>query len=272
MIHRILILSLFFTISFGSLLAQRGWELGAGVGVTYYFGDLNTRFNLSKPGLAAGMTARYNFNNRLCLKFAGTYGNIGADDANSANVFEQRRNLRFKSSILDGSAHFELNFLPYIHGSRDQFFTPYMFGGFNVFKFNPKGKYKDNWYELAPLGTEGQFRGEEYYTTQVGLVYGGGFKFDIARDWSINIEISSRKLFTDYLDDVSTTYYGFRDLERLRGELVANLADPSLPDADGLKFGIKGRQRGNSSTKDMYIFSTVSILYYFGTISCPEFP
>ena len=36
---------------------------------------------------------------------------------------------------------FEFNFLPYIHGSRDYFFTPYLFAGFSVFSFNPKAEY-----------------------------------------------------------------------------------------------------------------------------------
>jgi opacity protein-like surface antigen len=250
--------------------AQRGWEIGGGAGVSYYFGDLNTRFNLSHPGLSAGLSARYNFNNRICLKFAGTFGQIGADDAYSANVFEKRRNLNFKSNVWDGTAQIEFNFLPYVHGSRDNFFTPYLLGGFSVFKFNPKGKLNGTWYELASLGTEGQFRGEEYYTTQAGFTYGGGFKVDLNADWSMNIEFSARRLFTDYLDDVSTVYPNVRDLERSKGKLAADLSDPSIIGLDGQKLGIEGRQRGNSNTKDTYMFVGVSFMYYFATLDCPK--
>jgi opacity protein-like surface antigen len=262
-------LVLFFAFSI-SLQAQRGWEIGGGAGVSYYFGDLNTRFNLSHPGLSAGLSARYNFNNRICLKFSGTFGQIGADDAYSANVFEKRRNLNFKSNVWDGTAQIEFNFLPYVHGSRDNFFTPYLLGGFSVFKFNPKGRLNGTWYELASLGTEGQFRGEEYYTTQAGFTYGGGFKIDLNADWSMNIEFSARRLFTDYLDDVSTVYPNVRDLERSKGKLAAELSDPSIVGIDGQKLGVQGRQRGNSNTKDTYMFVGVSFMYYFATLDCPK--
>lgn len=250
--------------------AQRGWEVGGGAGVSYYFGDLNTRFNLSKPGLSLGISGRYNFNSRICLKFSGTFGQVSADDANSSNVYEKRRNLNFKSNIWDGTAQCEFNFLPYIHGSKDNFFTPYVLAGFSVFKFNPKGRLNGSWYELASLGTEGQFRGEEYYTTQAGLTYGAGFKVDLNADWSMNIEFSGRKLYTDYLDDVSTVYPNNHDLERSKGKLAAELSDPSLLGPDGLKLGIEGRQRGNSNTKDTYVFVGVSFMYYFSSLECPK--
>ena len=78
----------------------------------------------------------------------------------------------FKSNIFDGTAQFEFNFLPYIHGSKDQFYTPYLFAGFSVFYFNPKAELDGETYELRPLGTEGQFKGDEYYTVQGAFTYG----------------------------------------------------------------------------------------------------
>jgi len=72
-------------LSLGALstYAQQGWEAGGWIGTSAYFGDLNTQFNLSSPGLAGGLIARYNFNNRLCLKFSANYIRISANDANS---------------------------------------------------------------------------------------------------------------------------------------------------------------------------------------------
>lgn len=57
-----------------STFAQRGFEVGAGLGVGYYFGDLNTNYSLAAPGPAGTLIARYNFNNRISLKFSGNYG------------------------------------------------------------------------------------------------------------------------------------------------------------------------------------------------------
>lgn len=223
-----LLLGVFLLLAVGAW-GQRGWEAGGWLGASYYFGDLNTNYNLGLPNLAGGLSARLNFNERLCFKFGGNYGEIEANDAMSENIYEKARNLSFRSHIFDFTSQFEFNFLPYIHGSREAFFTPYLFGGFSVFSFNPQAFYQNQWVDLRPLGTEGQFKGEEYYTVQAALAYGGGFKFDLSNAWSVNIEVSARNLFTDYLDDVSTVYPDKRDLLRQRGELAVALSDRSIP-------------------------------------------
>lgn len=264
------VIFVFLFLSFAlSATAQRGWEVGGWLGTSYYFGDLNTNFNLTHPGLAAGAVARFNFNDRLALKFGLNYGNIGADDANSSNAFERARNLNFRSVIYDGSVQFEFNFLPLIYGSPDAAFSPYLFGGFNAFYFNPQTKYHDTWYDLRPLGTEGQAKGEEYYTILGGYVYGIGLKWALGEAWAINMEISSRKLSTSYLDDVSGVYPNMNTLLHERGPLAVTLSDPSIPAADGSKLGIPGHQRGTTGQSDTYLFLEFGLVYYFGDLKCP---
>ncbi len=264
-----LILATVLVCQISATHAQRGWEIGGWAGVSHYFGDLNTNFDLKRPGFAGGAVFRFNFNDRLCLKMSGNYGNISADDKTSTNVFEQRRNLNFRSVIVDGTGQFEFNFMPYNYFDKAEWFTPYLLGGLSVYHFNPQGKYNGAWYDLRPLGTEGQFRGEEYYTTQMALAYGGGFKIALTEVWSINVEISARKLFTDYLDDVSKTYPSMNEIRKQHGEIAVSLSDPSIPDAEGKKIGQLGRQRGDSKSNDMFTFFGVSLLYYFGDLRCP---
>ena len=120
---------------------MRGWEVGPWGGVSYYFGDLNTNTRLDRPNLAGGILARYNFNERLAFSLSGNYGRIEASDSDSRNPFELNRNLSFQSDIWEATALFEFNFLPYFHGSRDDFFTPYLFGGLSLFSFNPMAEY-----------------------------------------------------------------------------------------------------------------------------------
>lgn len=251
------------------IFAQQGFEAGGWIGASHYYGDINSSFNLKAPGLAAGIIARYNFNNRLCFKLSGNYGTVSAYDSDSKNSFEQARNLHFKSTILDATGQFEFNFLPYNHGSKDEFYTPYLFAGLSVFHFNPMAEYQDDWVELRPLGTEGQFKGEEYYTTQGALAYGAGFKIDLSYEWSVNVELSARRLFTDYLDDVSTVFPDKDDLEATRGELAVALSDRSI----GTEFplGQTGRQRGDSNTNDSFVFLGIGMVYYFGDIRCPTY-
>lgn len=247
-----------------------GWELGGWVGVSNYFGDLNTRFDVTHPGPAGGIIGRYNFNNRLCLRFGANYGNVGADDANSKNSYENARNLSFNSHLIEGLTQFEFNFLPYDHGSRDNFFTPYVFTGFSVYHYNPRTRYEDKWVALQPLGTEGQFKNDEYSLTQLSLVYGVGMKWDLTAEWSMNFELSARYLFSDYLDDVSTVYPEMDDLEALRGETAVILSDRSSPTGEGILIGQPGRQRGDSSNNDYFSYLSIGLVYYFGNIRCPS--
>ena len=253
--------------------AQKGWEAGGWLGAAYYFGDLNTNYDLGMPGLAGGLITRYNFNNRIALRLGANYGQVKADDARSDNAFERARNLSFQSDILEGVFLMEFNFLPYTHGSKDEFFTPYVFAGFNVFHFNPKAEYEGELVELRPLGTEGQFKGEEYYTVTGGWAYGLGMKVDLTYELSLNFELSARSLFTDYLDDVSTVYADKGDLRRSRGELAVALSDRSieLPGVEDSQIGRKGTQRGNSNNNDSYVLLGVGLVYYFGDIECPDY-
>lgn len=265
-----IIVTLVFASMFLGAQAQMGWEAGGWIGSSFYFGDLNTEFNL-KPALAGGLVGRYNFNNRVCWKFSANYGFVSAHDEDSKNTFQQTRNLHFRSRIFDFTGQLEFNFLPYIHGSKDQFYTPYLFAGFSVFHFEPQADYQGEWVDLRPLGTEGQFKGEEYSTVQGAIAYGVGLKLDLSYEWSLNFELSSRKLFTDYLDDVSTTYTDLDDLQALHGQIAVDLSDPSIPSPEGIKLGQTGRQRGNSNNNDLYVFIGVGLVYYFGDIRCPPY-
>lgn len=259
----------FLTILFGytsEISGQKGWELGGWLGTSLYNGDLNTEINLRNPGLALGIISRYNFNSRICYKASLNYGRVGADDSKSSNNFERNRNLSFRSNIYDFSQVIEFNFLEYIHGSRFKYFTPYLSGGLNMFYFNPTAKLGDTTYKLRNLGTEGQANGKEYNLLSFGIILGVGVKWDINYHYSLNIELSTRSLFTDYLDDVSTIYPNKAVLAAQRGEVAVALSDRSL--VEGL--GEFNRQRGDTKNKDNYTFFGLSFLRYFGRIDCPE--
>jgi opacity protein-like surface antigen len=262
-----IILFSFLFISNYVVQAQEGWEVGVLGGVSNYFGDLNTSFNIAHPGASATVVARYNFNNRVSLRGSAMAGQIKGDDAWSNNAFEKKRNLSFRSTITEASLMGEFNFLPYTHGSRDEFFTPYLLGGATVFSYNPQAKYNGEWVDLRTLGTEGQFINNEYGTAALGLLYGAGFKIDLTDKWSLNIEIAGRKAFTDYLDDVSGSYPDLRDVKRLRGNIAADLVDRSGEP----RIGLAGRQRGNGKNNDAYATASVGIVFYFGDLKCPTF-
>ena len=265
--HLLLLLIILSCLSQAS--AQKGTEVGFNAGLAYYFGDLNTNFDLSKPGIALNGYGRYNFDERISLKFGLNYGRIYGDDSQSDNSFQQRRNLDFFSDIWDGTLNLEFNFFPYIHGSRDRNFTPYIFAGLSAYSFNPKTELDGVKYKLREFGTEGQSIGDEYSNFNLGIAYGGGLKWDLTYYWSMNIELSGRFLFTDYLDDVSEVYVDKTTLAAQRGQIAVDLSDRSDPDAPDGQIGQAGLQRGNSKNNDSYSFLTIGAAYYFGRVKCP---
>ncbi len=252
-----------------SVPAQKGFEIGGMVGISNYFGDLNTTYSLRRIGPAICLLGRYDFNNRLCLKLAATYGRLQARDSDSDNAFQHARNLSFRTGVLDASLQGEFNFFPYFHGSEQNFYTPYIFFGLGVFYANPKAELDGRWIALQHLGTEGQPIGGEYSLVHPAVAYGIGFKADITAVWSINVELSSRALFTDYIDDVSTVYPNLLQLRNLRGDTAVRLSDRS-GEVVAEPIGQPGRQRGNSKNNDAYAFLTVGIVHYLGHIECPS--
>jgi len=272
MVKRIALLAALSLLAL-TLPAQRGWELGGMAGTMFYFGDLNTQVSLRSPGPCLGALGRYNFNRRTAMRFGLNAGYLYADDANSRNVYEQARNLSFRSPVIEGQALLEFNFLPFKHGGKENFFSPYLVGGIGVFYFNPQAEYEGDWVALQPLGTEGQLRGEEYAKVSASLAYGFGMKFSLNYRWTLFAELMARATFTDYLDDVSTVYPDQRELLRTRGELAVALSDRSveIPGVVEAPIGEEGLQRGDSRTMDQFAGITVGLTYFFGSLRCPDY-
>ncbi len=254
-------------------LEMKGLEIGPWAGASVYFGDLNTESKLNHLNPAGGFAARYNFNHRLAARVSFNYGKIEAYDSDSNNPFELNRNLNFQSTIFDGTAQFEFNFLPYFHGHKDYFFTPYAFAGVSVFTHNPKTRTDNGMLvELRDLGTEGQLRGEEYLVISNALTAGLGIKWDLSYEISMDVNVGIRNANTDYLDDVSTVYPDVSDLRRSRGQVAVDLSDRGLAlDAEGERIDREGQQRGDDTVNDRYVFAGIGINYYFGDVRCPDY-
>ncbi|NJC27324.1 type IX secretion system protein PorG [Neolewinella antarctica] len=274
--QKITLLALFF--AFFALprvqgqLQMRGLEIGPWVGTAVYFGDLNTDFKLNRASIAGGFAARYNFNHRLSARASFNYGRIEAFDSDSDNPFELNRNLSFQNDIYDGTLQFEFNFLPYIHGHSEYWFTPYAFAGVSVFNHAPKTENDaGELVNLRELGTEGQLSGDEYGIINLAVAYGIGFKWDLTYELSLDVNLGVRSGGTDYLDDVSTVYPDASELLRSRGPEAFALYDRGLMlNTEGNRIDREGQQRGDDTVKDTYLFLGIGLNYYFGDVRCPK--
>ncbi len=250
-----LILSLTFS---AKLSAQRTLELGIFGGGSYYIGDLNPalHFNMTQP--AYGGLVRYNFNSRLALKLSYSRGEVKGNDTKTKAVYN--RDLSFLTIINDVSLTGEFNFLKYYTGSKRNYFTPYIMGGASLFFYNPKSL---GGVDLRTIGTEGQNIGFDgrtpYKTYSFALTFGFGFKYSLTERLGLGFEWGMRKAFTDYIDDVSTTYYleGSSVNPNQTGQV---LSDPTMSHSPYM-------QRGDRKQWDWYNFTGITITYKFDLYS-----
>ena len=189
-------------------------EIGIMGGGSYYLGDINNKhFDYMMP--SGGIVIRKNIDRRIVVKGELLLGYVRGDDSrNTKDTANFNRNLHFRSPIYEVSGQIEFNFLPYETGNSLYPFTPFIFAGVSLFRFNPQAEANSGeWVALQPLGTEGQgttsfSERKKYALTQFSIPMGGGFKIAVNKTFNIILEYGIRKTFTDYLDDISTSYTG----------------------------------------------------------------
>ena len=127
---------------------------------------------------------------------------------------------------------------------------------------------------LQPLGTEGQGivpTRSPYSLFQFCIPIGIGFKYTVGQQWGVGLELGIRKTFTDYIDDVSTTYFDFNSYPGQFNPLALILADRS--DKTKPYNTLPGSQRGDNRKSDTYMFAIFSVNYKLnsGRGSLPRF-
>ena len=280
---------LFFLFSTSYTKGQSGQykentEVGSFGGVSYYLGDLNnSHFNNSIPNF--GLIVRKNIDRRISYKGSFMLVNIAADDRNSSDEFASQRGLHFSnnmfeengSSIYELSGQFEFNFLPYELGNPLYKWTPFLYSGLSLFNFNPKAENKNGeWISLQPLGTEGQGTTQfpdrkKYSLIQFAIPIGGGVKFAVSEHFNIILEYGIRKTFTDYLDDVSTTYAGENPNSTNPYPIGMSLEAQEMSDpVPTSEKHTLGEERGDPNKNDWYSFAGITLSFKIPqtTIGC----
>lgn len=299
---RILFLSLIVFVLLPNFADAQRWkryrrQIVGGIGVTNFLGDLgganaigrdgpiDLDFGATRPSLFVGY--RYQLNGAVFLRSNLQWGMLRGDDRFTDWDDRQGRNLHFRSGYVDlnglvefylfQNARGNLYRLRGVRGRRGLNLDMYVFGGIGFMYFNPKAEFRGQWVALQPLGTEGQGlpgQPKKYSRFTFNVPYGVGIGKTLDRYTAINFEMTMRLTFTDYLDDVSGTYYGkenlIRDLtaqgvSQSQAERTAALSDRNIyfqldPDRGIQKNqDIAGEQRGDSSDNDAFLAFTVSV-------------
>ena len=194
-------------------------------------------------GPTFGVTGTYRPKRFLAIRTSLLWGRMKGDDAtadkfDSDDRFRYTRNLHFRNDIKELSLDLVLDLAGHYRTfATRNMFTPYFFAGIAVFHHNPKARVPEvdalhydifqaeplavndhryagvtpgEWIDLKPLGTEGQNLPDSeikpYSNWQVAIPMGVGVRYRLSRQSDLVLEIGYRQTFTDYLDDVSTSF------------------------------------------------------------------
>ncbi|MFN0033038.1 MAG: DUF6089 family protein [Flavobacteriales bacterium] len=275
-----------------------------GIGASNFLGDLGGKdavgtndfrdLEITEFNMAAYIGLRHAFMKNLYGRVNFNYGRVSGDDKLTKEAYRRNRNLNFRSNIfeLDMMAEFWIRIgakkghqyklsRKDAEGSpwrvRGSYFTA--FAGIGIFHFNPKTELRGTWVSLYPLGTEGQGMPngpKQYNLWQFNVPIGFSYMVRLHRQFSFGFEATYRYTFTDYIDDVSTSYYNPTDIALYQGEkngeVAAYLSNPSLGEQNG---GLPdyvtapGQQRGDHTDNDGYFFAMLKVDYLI--ISEPKF-
>lgn len=291
---------------------------GVSLNAMNYFGDLaptagalSTDLSFTRPGL--GIFYGRKFHHSLSYRAAFNWGRIKGDDITAdpnSEVDAPRyyRNLSFRNDIKELSATLQIDLLPNYGGPQSRMLiNGYAFAGVAVFHHEPKGLVPDleyqtdynnpqapakagEWVKLRELGTEGQNFGEgkKYSPFQLAIPMGVGGEVFLTTNLSVGMELGVRKLFFDYIDDVSGSY---ADLDKFSDPLARIMSDRSLEATaawngearnvplghvnqyngfyrsgylgSGMSLDGNGNptKRGNPNSKDVYFMTQIRVIY-----------
>jgi len=220
----------------------------------------------------------------LAIRLEATIGSVKSEDSllkavkiNAGAIGRYNRNLSFRSPIDEVLLTLEFHPIAFFSNNDPQqyppTFSPYLIGGIGYFHFNPQANLDGKWIDLQPLHTEGEgfteYPGRKNYKlNQFNVPLGFGLAYEMSPKFNIRLEYITRKLFTDYLDDVHDKYIDPALFAKyLTGDDLANALilqnrrKPGVP--DNLTTARPGGRRGNPLNNDSYFTINVKIGYAF---------
>lgn len=269
--------------------AQYAWDFGVHVGAANYLGEMGGTdqprrdfvwdMKLSQTRWAIGGFARRKLNRMFSLNAGLMYLRIQGADALSTYRPRVGRNLNFRNDM------FELYVRPEFtiyqdndlggQGRYRMDFRLFGYVGIAAYYSNPKGQLnrQGEFYTLQPLNTELA----NYSRFGLAIPVGLGFHITKARRHRFGMDMGWRTTFSDYLDDVSTTYKDPASLPEGVNGLSDQMADQSnfayaldntLPHPDNYGYYDSGgpspkkeNVRGDPTHNDSYLTLTFTYSY-----------
>lgn len=157
------------------------FDLGAGVGMSGYLGDLNESFMFQHPGVTANLSLRYLANSRLAVRGVVGISTLKGSSADMENVIPGGEVIDFSSTFCDIAVRGEFNFFNYGIGETYKQLrrvTPYLSVGVGC--------------GLASTGGN--------TSVAMTLPVGVGVKYKIKPRLNLALEFTMTKVFGDKVD------------------------------------------------------------------------
>ena len=250
--------------------AQYRFEYGGSVGIANYLGEMGgmndpaKRFvsdmKMEATRQAASGFIRHKFHPNLYGKAEFMYLRILGDDKLSPYLPRNARNLSFRNDMFDLNFQGQLVFYENTDLVSDYrfrlAFRAYVGVGVGAFYSNPKAKYNGSYVALRPLKTEGV----SYSPVGITIPATMGFHFTYRKKHRFGWELNWRTTFTDYLDDVSSSWGDPANmsatgaaLSNRTPELDPTQFPPGFLNNFGFRPENKSNMRGDKTHKDSYI-------------------
>jgi hypothetical protein len=174
------------------------FDVGVGLGMSGYLGDVNESNMFSKPGVAAQLTGRYLIDTRWALRAVFTAAGLKGDSSQFSNVLPGGEQINFTSTIYDLGVRAEFNFFSYGIGEtykRMRRWSPYMAVGIGA--------------------TMSSVSDGTYFTMSIPLAV--GVKYKIQPRLNLAAEFCVSKTAGDHLDGATIS-----DLYHIKSSFLKN--------------------------------------------------
>jgi len=164
------------------------FDLGAGLGVGGYMGDLNESNPFGRPGFTGDISFRYRIDTRWALTTVLGYSRLSGNSADLGAALPDGVGYTFKSTVVDLSERIEVNFFAFGIGEtykKLRRWSPYLAVGLGV--------------AMASCENDNNIA----FTIPMAV----GVKYKLRERLNLGLEFSMTKAFSDHLDgDIADLY------------------------------------------------------------------
>lgn len=271
---------IFITLFALNLQAQKhevGLFLGGANGITDigrtdFINPMPKSYSDGEPTIPLAIAAlyRFNLNPQQSVRLNLGYSRFVDNDLLAAEDYRYNRGAKYSQSLFEASIVFEYNFFP-INAEQERGHSPYIFAGGGVFGYNhPEYTVTHQLSEgsSAPTSaTDFETLIEKTNKTKISytLPFGAGYKYKFGWNWIVAAEIGVRPTSIDDLD-----------MAFAEPEDFTYVVEPGLETYNGVSQEMQirndemiiGRQLGDHSNNDWYVFTGLTLTYTFGRPAC----